>query len=195
MRGSIQQRGTTSWRVKAYVGRDGTGRKLYVSRTVHGSRRDAERELSRLLVEADEGRFVASPAMTLNEMLDRWLAVKRPAVGEPPEGVEHRCRSKNPASDLHLEQHWRCGDRTRRFSEGHVVHHAGPAAPLCRFHRHERTADRAPGPTPAQPSAGGPPMAPPCRTGQHRPEGLSLRRRLLAASRTLPDHGVRSGHG
>ncbi|MCA9562509.1 MAG: hypothetical protein KC561_03425, partial [Myxococcales bacterium] len=68
MRGTIQKRGTESWRVRAYVGRDNTGTKRYVSRTVRGTRRDAERELSRLLVEVDEGRFVASPAMTLNEL-------------------------------------------------------------------------------------------------------------------------------
>lgn len=61
MRGTIQQQGATSWRIRAYVGRDSTGKKRYVSRTVHGTRRDAEKELSRLLVEVDEGRHVASP--------------------------------------------------------------------------------------------------------------------------------------
>lgn len=80
MRGTIQKRGNESWRVKAYVGRDSTGTKRYVSRTVRGTRRDAERELSRLLVDVDEGRFVASPAMTLNDLLDRWLEVKRQHV-------------------------------------------------------------------------------------------------------------------
>lgn len=49
MRGTIQERGKQSWRIRAYVGRDGTGTKRYVSRTVRGTRRDAERELSRLL--------------------------------------------------------------------------------------------------------------------------------------------------
>jgi hypothetical protein len=58
MRGHIQNRGPKSWRIKAYVGRDSTGKKRYVQRTVTGTRRYAERELSRLLVEADEGRFV-----------------------------------------------------------------------------------------------------------------------------------------
>ncbi|MEZ5205387.1 MAG: N-terminal phage integrase SAM-like domain-containing protein [Acidimicrobiales bacterium] len=66
--------------MRAYVGRDNTGTKRYVSRTVRGTRRDAERELSRLLVEVDEGRFVASPAMTLNDLLERWLEVKRQHV-------------------------------------------------------------------------------------------------------------------
>jgi integrase len=80
MRGTIQQRGTTSWRIRVYVGRDTSGTKRYVSRTVTGTRRDAERERSRLLVEVDEGRFVASAAMTLDELLDRWLVVKRQSV-------------------------------------------------------------------------------------------------------------------
>ncbi len=60
MRGTIQQRGKESWRIRAYVGRDRTGTKRYVSQTIHGTRRDADRELSRLLVEVDEGR--SSPA-------------------------------------------------------------------------------------------------------------------------------------
>jgi integrase len=80
MRGTIQQRGRTSWRIRVYVGRDTSGTKRYVSRTVTGTRRDADRELSRLLVEVDQGRFVASAAMTLDELLDRWLVVKRQSV-------------------------------------------------------------------------------------------------------------------
>jgi integrase len=80
MRGTIQQRGKTSWRIRVYVGRDTRGTKRYVSRTVTGTRRDADRELSRLLVEVDQGRFVASAAMTLDELLDRWLVVKRQSV-------------------------------------------------------------------------------------------------------------------
>jgi len=80
VRGHIQERGKGRWRIKVYVGRDATGRKRYAQRTVAGKHSDAERELSRLLVEVDEGRVVASPAMTLDELLDRWLDVKRQAV-------------------------------------------------------------------------------------------------------------------
>jgi integrase len=80
MRGTIQQRGKASWRIRGYVGRGTTGKKHYASRTVTGTRRDAERELSRLLVEADEGRFVPTAAMTLDVLLDRWLDVKRQSV-------------------------------------------------------------------------------------------------------------------
>jgi hypothetical protein len=37
MRGHIQQRGKDSWRVKVFVGRDATGARRYVERTVRGT--------------------------------------------------------------------------------------------------------------------------------------------------------------
>lgn len=80
MRGHLQRRGDDAWRVKVYVGRSGDGRKRYIERTVHGARRDAERELSRLVVEVDEGRHAATAPMSFGELLDRWLAVKKLAV-------------------------------------------------------------------------------------------------------------------
>jgi len=49
---------------------DGQRRQHWV--TVHGARRDAERELTRLLREADTGHLV-SVRDTLSEYLDRWL--------------------------------------------------------------------------------------------------------------------------
>ena len=80
MRGHIQQRGKTSWRVKVFVGRDTGGVRRYVERTIRGTRREAERELSRLLVEVDEGRHAAAAPITFGELLDRWLDVKRRLV-------------------------------------------------------------------------------------------------------------------
>ncbi len=76
MRGHLEQRGNRSWRITAYVGRDTNGTKRYIRSTVTGTRRDAERELSRLLVEVDEGRHTASAPVTLDQLLDRWLKVK-----------------------------------------------------------------------------------------------------------------------
>lgn len=77
MRGHIQQRGTTSWRVKAYACRDSGGVRRYVERAIRGTRREAEWELSRLLVEVDEGRPAATAPVILGDLLDRWLDVKR----------------------------------------------------------------------------------------------------------------------
>jgi integrase len=76
MRGSIQQRGATSWRVRVYIGRDSIGKARYVERGVTGSRREAERELSRVLADVEDGRYSPSAAMSLDQLLDRWLDVK-----------------------------------------------------------------------------------------------------------------------
>jgi integrase len=80
MRGHLQQRSRDTWRLKVYVGRSADGRKRYVERTVHGSRKEAERELARLVVEVDEGRHVASAPMTMGELLDWWLDLKAMTV-------------------------------------------------------------------------------------------------------------------
>ena len=81
MRGHVQQRGPRTWRLKVYVGRSSAdGRKHYVERTVDGSKREAERELARLVVEVDEGRHLATGPITFGELLDRWLEVKRLSV-------------------------------------------------------------------------------------------------------------------
>ncbi len=54
MREHIQQRGTDSWRVKVFVGRDPDGVHRYVQRTVRGTRRAAERKVARVVVEVAE---------------------------------------------------------------------------------------------------------------------------------------------
>jgi len=62
------------------LGRDGNDQRRYLERAVSGTRRDAERELARLVVEVDDGRHVASAPMTFGELLDRWLALKATTV-------------------------------------------------------------------------------------------------------------------
>ena len=80
MRGHVQHRGSDAWRLKVFLGRDAAGKRRYIERTVHGSRRDAERDLARLVVEVDDGRHVASAPMTIGELLDRWLVLKATTV-------------------------------------------------------------------------------------------------------------------
>lgn len=80
MRGHLQQRAADSWRLKVFLGRDAAGKRRYMERTVHGSRREAERDLARLVVEVDDGRHVASAPMTIGELLDRWLTLKATTV-------------------------------------------------------------------------------------------------------------------
>ncbi len=80
MRGHLQQRGRGTWRLKVFLGRSTDGRRRYVERTVRGTRREAERDLARLVVEVDEGRHVAAAPITFAELVEQWLAVKALSV-------------------------------------------------------------------------------------------------------------------
>lgn len=64
MRGHIRQRAARSWTIVLYLGKDPiTGKSRQLWRTARGSRRDAERELTRLLREHDTG-LLADPGRT-----------------------------------------------------------------------------------------------------------------------------------
>jgi integrase len=64
-----------------FIGLDSIGKDRYVERGVTGSRLEAERELSRVLADVEEGRYSPSAAMTYNHLLDRWLDVKAMSIG------------------------------------------------------------------------------------------------------------------
>lgn len=119
MRGHIQQRGEKSFRIRAYAGRDRSGRKRYVQRTIVGTRRDAEKALTRLLGEVDEGRIVASASMTMNEIIDKWLAVKRQSV-EPSTMINYEWVARKyvrPALGTHKVDGLRAMDLDMLYSE------------------------------------------------------------------------------
>lgn len=80
MRGHLQKRGADSWRLKVFLGRSADGKKRYLERTVRGTRREADEELARMVVEAGEGRWTPSAPMTMAELLDRWLKLKATTV-------------------------------------------------------------------------------------------------------------------
>jgi integrase len=81
MPGLIRKRGRNSWQVSVSAGFDPrTGRRVRVWRTVKGTRKDAERELVRLLNEAAHGLPVDPGRMTVEQWLRGWLEIKRPTV-------------------------------------------------------------------------------------------------------------------
>src|SRR5687768_4751071 len=80
VKGSLQQRGESSWRVRVFIGRDDRGQRRYVERSVRGSKPEAQRVMARLITEVDEGRHVAGAIPTFGELLDRWLDVKATVV-------------------------------------------------------------------------------------------------------------------
>lgn len=85
----MRQRGG-SWELRAYVGRDGvTGKKRWVTRTVRGGKREAERALAALVAEADRGNLKNTTA-TVEDLLERWFEHAR---GDFSPSTERETRS------------------------------------------------------------------------------------------------------
>lgn len=81
--GSIRQRGKESWELRVHVGRDpDTGRKQYMTRTVKGTRKQAERELARLVVQVEDGQFTAKGG-TISDLCERWFEQAEPDLSPP----------------------------------------------------------------------------------------------------------------
>ncbi len=72
MRGILEPRGEDRWRVRAYAGREG-GKVRWVSRTVTGGKREAQRALAKLVTELESGKVAAGHPISVGELLDRWL--------------------------------------------------------------------------------------------------------------------------
>jgi integrase len=76
--GSMRRRGKESWELRVHAGRDlDTGRKQYVTRTVRGTKREAARELARLVAQVDDGLVIAK-AGTVGDLCERWYEQAEP---------------------------------------------------------------------------------------------------------------------
>lgn len=73
MRGHLRRRGE-GWELRVYAGRDSsTGRKRYVTRTVRGTKRQAQSALAALVTELERGQVVAGPSgATVSALLEAW---------------------------------------------------------------------------------------------------------------------------
>jgi integrase len=74
MRGHIKQRSRGSWSVVINLGRDLEGKSRQKWYTVHGTKREAEKELSKLLHELEHGIYVEPHRMTVAKYLEKWLS-------------------------------------------------------------------------------------------------------------------------
>lgn len=76
MRGSIRSRGADNWQVRVSLGRDpSTGKYDYVTRWVHGTKRDAQRAAAALVAEVERGSHRSQPGRhSVAELLDEWMA-------------------------------------------------------------------------------------------------------------------------
>ena len=73
MKGHIRKRGERSWAIVLELERGPGGKRRQKWHTVRGTKRDAERELARLLHELNIGSYVEPSQMTVAEYLERWL--------------------------------------------------------------------------------------------------------------------------
>jgi integrase len=72
--GHIRRRGAKSWEIRFDVGRDPvTGKRRTQTKTVRGTKKEAQAELRRQLNALDEGTFVEPAKLTVAEYLDWWL--------------------------------------------------------------------------------------------------------------------------
>jgi integrase len=110
-RGSIRRRGKASWELKFDVpsASENGGRKTrYV--TVRGKRQDAQRELTRLLGQADAGTLVEPSKITVAQYLRAWLG--------GPAGAETALPSPAGLTP-------KTAERYRELAEGQIIPHLG----------------------------------------------------------------------
>src|SRR5690242_1211531 len=79
--GHIRQRSAGSFELRYSLGNDPkTGKRRIATATVRGSRKDAEKELRRLLRTLDTNEHIDSTRMTVKEWLSHWLDAVRDEV-------------------------------------------------------------------------------------------------------------------
>lgn len=93
MAGQLIQRGESTWLVRVYAGRDANGKRRYVNRTVHGTKKQAQAVRTKLLHQRDTTGTIHEPSrLTLGEYLDRWLeTAAKPRLREST-FTDHRYR-------------------------------------------------------------------------------------------------------
>lgn len=71
MAGQLIQRGERTWLIRVYAGVI-SGKRKYLNYTVHGTKRDAQARLNKLLVDRDADRLVMPSRLTLADYLEQW---------------------------------------------------------------------------------------------------------------------------
>lgn len=83
MAGNITKRGEGVYRIRISMGTDANGRRRVHCATVHGTRKQAESYVTKILRDRDLGKLADPTRMNLNEFLDDWLAsVAKPRLAE-----------------------------------------------------------------------------------------------------------------
>jgi integrase len=71
VRGHLEARGSGTWRAKVFLGQDAIGRQRYLTRTIHGTKREADAQLRELMLEA--GLAHGTSQATVGDLAAKWL--------------------------------------------------------------------------------------------------------------------------
>lgn len=76
MKGTVTKRGKGRYLIRLFIGRDPvTGKQLRPGKTVHGTRKEADRALREWMDQYESGRLPSSDRVSLNQYLKEWLEV------------------------------------------------------------------------------------------------------------------------
>src|SRR6266496_316615 len=73
MAGQIIKRSDKTWTVRIFQGRDENGRRRYINKTIHGTKKDAEKHRTGKLRDKDLGINIEPASESLNKYLEKWL--------------------------------------------------------------------------------------------------------------------------
>jgi integrase len=83
MAGQIIKRGERTWLVRIFTGRDSKGKRRYLNKTIHGTKKDAEKYFTATQRDRDLGVFIEACTLSVNEYLNKWLeTAARPRLRE-----------------------------------------------------------------------------------------------------------------
>jgi integrase len=83
MAGQITKRGENTWYVRIFLGKDANGKRKHFNKTIHGTKKDAQKFLTAKLREKDLGTFIEPNSMALSEYLEKWLnEIAKPRLRE-----------------------------------------------------------------------------------------------------------------
>jgi hypothetical protein len=95
MSGHIRQRSPGSWEIRYSLGTNpATGRRKMATATVRGGRKDAEKELRRLLRSVDAGEHIDPNRITVRDWLTTWITAVRSEVA--PQDTRALRRDREP---------------------------------------------------------------------------------------------------
>jgi hypothetical protein len=81
MKGHLEERGETVWRLKVFVDTDINGKKIFKSHTVHCGKPYAQKALAKFVTEVTENRIgLSDPRLTLMQYLERFQKVRKANV-------------------------------------------------------------------------------------------------------------------